>query len=108
MTLNDIENEFLTTEDITPHRLAELLIQLSAQYAKTSNELEQALLTKPTIWSELRKNHKTVAETDRAWEATDAGLQELHTSMQLKKIEKLMSSARTMITVRTNEAHNLY
>jgi len=108
MTLSEIEQELLTTTDIQPGRLAELLVLLSAKYAEASNQLERILLSKPSIWNEMRKDYKSDTATDRAWDATELGLGELKWHMTLKKIEKMMSAMRSMITVRTNEANNMY
>lgn len=108
MTLSEIEMELLTTSDIQPGRLAELLVALSAKYAQASNELETILLAKPSLWNEMRPNFKSDTACDRAWEATNAGLAELKWKMQLKKIEKMMGAMKSMITVRTNEAHSMY
>lgn len=108
MTLFEIEQEFLTTSDVNPARLAELRVILSAKYAEASNELEKILLSKPSIWNELRKDQKSDTATERQWEASEYGLGELKWKMTLKKIEKMMSAAKTMIDVRTNEARNLY
>jgi hypothetical protein len=108
MSLHEIEREFLTSTDIPPGRLAELLILLSAKYAEASNQLEAILLSKPSIWNEMRKEYKSDKATDRAWEATEYGLGELKWEMQLKKIQKLMSASKTMIDVRTNEARNMF
>jgi len=108
MLLQEIERELLTTTDIQPGRLAELLVQLSAKYAEASNKLEEILLAKPTIWNDMRPQFKSDTACEKFWESTESGLQELKWKMTLKKIEKMMSACKAMITVRTNEAHNMY
>lgn len=107
MPLHEIERELLTP-DLPPGRLAELLVLLSAKYAEATNRLEEILFAKPALWNGMRADFKSDTACERAWEATEMGLQELKWKMTLKKIEKMMSACKTMIQVRTNEAHNMY
>ena len=106
MTLTDIQNEMALA--VTPGRLAELRVVLSAKYARATDEYEKILLSKPDVWNELRKGFKSDTATERAWEATEAGIAERHWKFQIKKIEKLMSSIKTLIDVKTGEARNQY
>ena len=108
MTLQEIEHELLTATEIPPGRLAELLVLLSAKYAETSNRLEDILLKKPSIWNGMRDDFKSDTACERAWQGSEIGMEELKQKMSLKKIEKMMSAAKTMIQVRTNEAHGVY
>lgn len=106
LTLEEIETELHTSPH--PGRLAEIRVLLSAKYAKATNEYEKVLLQKPVVWNELRKSVKSDTRAEREWEATDLGIQERHWKFQIKKIEKMMSAIKTMIDVKTGEAHNLY
>lgn len=106
LTLSDIEKELATSP--SPGRLAELRVLLSAKYAQATNEYETVLLAKPAIWNELRKDVKSDTRAEREWEATELGQKERHWKFQIKKIEKMMSAIKTLIDVKTGEAHNLY
>ena len=106
MTLKDIEKEFLQ-EEIHPTRLAELRVQLGGKYSTAMNNLEHILKQKPIVWNEMRKDYKSDTATDRAWEGTELGLEELHWTFQRKKIEKLMSACKTLIDLKTAEGYNL-
>ena len=106
MTLEQIEKEMEAVT--TPGRLAELRVLLSAKYARATNEYERILIEKPVVWNELRKGFKSDTATERAWEATEAGVAERHWKFQIKKIEKMMTAIKTLIDVRTGEANNLY
>lgn len=106
MTLEKIELEMRTVT--TPGRLAELRVYLSAKYAQATNEYEKVLILKPSVWNALRGNFKSDTACERAWEATEDGMLERHWKFQIKKIEKMMSAIKTLIDVKTGEAHNLY
>lgn len=108
MMLEDIQKKIITERDIPPGELAQILVDLSAEYAFHSLKLEGILLQKPKKWNELRKDYKSDTATDRAWDATDDGLEELHYALTLKRIEKMMSACKTMINVRSDEARNMY
>lgn len=106
ITLEEIEQEFLVLQ-ISPSRLAELRVILSGKYAFAMNKLEEILLVKPMEWNKLRPDYKSDTATDRAWEATDLGLAELHWKFQVKKIEKMLSASKSLLEVKTAEAYNL-
>lgn len=106
LTLEEIEKELATGPH--PGRLAEIRVLLSAKYAKATNEYEAVLLAKPSIWNELRKDVKSDTRAEREWEATELGKMERHWKFQIRKIEKMMSAIKTLIDVKTGEAHNLY
>ena len=106
MELEQIEKEFLVLQ-ITPSRLAELRVILSGKYAFAMNKLEEILLVKPVEWNKLRPEYKSDTATDRAWEATDLGLAELHWKFQVKKIERMMSASKTLIDAKMGEARNI-
>jgi hypothetical protein len=100
-TLEEIELEMM--QNPSPSRLAEL----SAKYAYATNQYEDILVRKPPIWNEMRKAFKSDTACERAWEATEAGVSERHWKFQIKKIEKMMSAAKTLIDVKTGEAQNI-
>lgn len=106
MTLEEIEKEFML-QQITPSRIAKIKVILAGKYARVMNELEQILLQKPIIWNKMRPDYKSDAATERAWEASDLGLKELHWNIQRKKVEKMISAASSLIKVKSDEAHNL-
>ena len=105
-TLEAIEKELETSP--TPGRLADIRVLLSAKYAYATNEYEKVLMAKPSIWGEMRLNHKSDTATEREWEGTPEGQAEMHWKFQIKKIERMMSAIKTLIEVKTGEARNLY
>jgi hypothetical protein len=108
MNLEEIQKTIITQRDLSPGTLAQLLVDLSAEYAHASLKLEEILLSKPEAWNEMRKDYKSDTATERAWSATEQGKMELHWHMTIKRIEKMMSGCKSMINVRSDEARNLY
>jgi hypothetical protein len=101
--LQEIQLDLSTTQN--PDDLANLKIELATQYSHYSGSYEQILAKKPGTWKELRVNEKTDKATDRAWEATEAGISEVRLKLRLKAIEKLISSVSSKIGTVTNERH---
>lgn len=106
MELLEIEKEFLEPQ-ITPSRVADLRVILSGKYAYAMNKLEEILMAKPLIWTEMRPNFKSDTACERAWEASEMGKQELHWKFQVKKIEKMLSAGKSLIEVKTAEAYSI-
>ena len=105
MTLEEIEGEFLQ-EGVSPSRIAELRMILSGKYAYAMNKLEEILKAKPSVWNAIREKVKSDTAAERAWQGSELGQQELHWDFQRKKIEKMMSAAKTLLEVKTAEAYN--
>ena len=91
----------------SPRDLAEQRITLSAEYARSSEELEEILAKKPEYWIILRENTKSDKQADREFERTPEGIKEMRLRMRMKRIEKQLSAARTMLSVYESEARNL-
>lgn len=70
---------------------------LSGYYAFYSEQLESILMRKPSLWLHLRQSHKSDKATDRAYELTEDGLNELGLTMRMKRLEKMMSALKTVI-----------
>lgn len=92
----------------TPSELAEERVTLSAEYGEMTEELIAISKFKPLRWLELRKDSKSDKATDRLWEASPEGIKEMELRLRMKAYEKRLSSIRTLLEVKTNEARNLY
>jgi len=106
MELSQIEASFMV-ESTTPAQIANMRVLLSGKYSYAMNKLEEILLQKPIIWNKMRPEHKSDKATDREWESSELGLEELHWKMQIKKIEKMMSAGKTLIDAKTTEAYSI-
>jgi hypothetical protein len=92
----------------TPHELAEERVTLSGEYSNQSERLGYILSVRPAVWMELRKNVGSDKAADRAWEATEMGIEEMKLRLSLKAKEKRMSAIRTMLEVLSAESRNQY
>lgn len=70
---------------------------LSGYYAFYSEQLEDIKMRKPNAWLFMRKDHKSDKATDRAYELTEDGLNEMGLEMRLKRLQVMMSSLKSII-----------
>ena len=94
----------------SPGRLSEINVALASYYEKLSEELADILIFKTDYWLELRRSEGVNSDkmTDRLWDATDNGKKEIKLRYTLKGVEKVMSTIKTMLRTKENEAHNIY
>ena len=81
---------------------------LAGEYSFICGMLEEILKRKAGVWGELRKANKSDTSTDRAFEATPDGLNEMGLKLRAKGVEKMMSSMKSLISVAQGQSHNLY
>jgi tagatose-1,6-bisphosphate aldolase non-catalytic subunit AgaZ/GatZ len=91
-----------------PGDLSEMLQWLSAEYGFCATQMEAIQIKKPDTWLELKKTSKSDAETDRKWELSEDGRNEIGYRWRLKGIEKVMSAIKTRIRVLEGESRNQY
>lgn len=106
-TIQQIQAD-IGVKSIPPPMLKDYKAELAHHYSTLTDKLEDILIHKPEVWSELRSKQKSDAATDRAWEGTDVGKQEIQVRLRLKKVEKLISAVNSLIRVAEQEAQNLY
>ena len=104
MTLSEIQ-QTLATEN-NPSRLAELRVVLSHKYGEATDRLEAAETLFAEWWSEHREDYKSDAACERAFDKTEIGQQRRHWDLQRKKIDRMSSSIKTLIEVKTAEARS--
>ncbi len=75
--------------NITPELLKGNINDISEEYFKLSMELADIAERKGLEWLRLRKECKTNAEADHAWDATADGRREAYLNIYLKGLEKL-------------------
>ncbi len=90
----------------TPHELASMKLELSSIYARMSEMLMNILKKKPLMWNELRRGLKSDTSAERAWEATEEGLQQMELAQWLKVSEKMTSAINSMLRIYEAEAKN--
>ena len=90
----------------TPHQLAERRLELSAEYARDSEILGELLSRRPALWQTIRETVKSDKAADRAYEATQDGIDLMKIQLKMKATEKKLSAARSMLDVLMGEARN--
>ena len=91
-----------------PHLAAEYRSKLSGEYSYLMGMLEQLKADKPIVWLEMRKEYKSDTATDRAYEGTTSGRDEIVLRGRIKRIEKLLSGLSTIVKDAEQQALNHY
>lgn len=92
----------------TPHEMAEDLITLSEEYSRFAGQYADHIKLQADHFNTFRENYKSDTATQRAFDATPAGVKLVILKLKLKALEKQMSSLRTFLRLAENEAKNLY
>lgn len=103
-----IKNLMLEAMTASPGRLSEIAIECTAWYAKYAEELEDILIFKTDRWLELRKDQKSDRSTDRMWDATEEGKQEIRLRSVVKTLEKFVSSIKLRLRIKEGESYGKY
>ncbi len=93
---------------MTPHQAADKRVQLSVEYSRLSEQLEEILTTKPSKWMEIRKEVKSDKAADRAYDATPDGINEMKYRMEMKRKEKELSALSSLLNVYNQEANGKF
>jgi len=91
-----------------PTLCADYLSRLSGEYSFWAGQLEDIEVRKPTTWLSLREKNKSDKSTDRDYERTEDGINQIGIEIKLKRIATLMSGLRTLIRVAEGQAKNNY
>jgi hypothetical protein len=89
---------------MTPNEVAEEVTRKAGMYEHNAEKLAGILERKPAIWNEMRKEQKSDTATDRLWDATDDGINEMKLRLAMKSQEKKMSALKTQLRVMEGEA----
>lgn len=92
----------------TPNEVAEERVRLAGEYARDTELLTNILTQKAVLWMQLRENYNSDTATDRAWNATPLGLDEMKLKLRMKSSEKMMSALKSQLEVMEGEARNTY
>jgi hypothetical protein len=88
---------------IYPAQAVEMRVKLSGLYSFYSQSLEDILMRKPNTWIKIREKHKSDKQTDLEYSTTPDGQNEIGLTMRLKRIEKMLSSLRSIIETANTE-----
>lgn len=98
----------LSVENKTPGQLANEVLELSHEYCILSDELGLILQKKDLNWGMLRDCVSSDRQADQLWRETEMGSRERVIELELKKIQKRISSIKLYLQIKENEAKNLY
>lgn len=101
-TINEIEKD-LTNSGDDYHLLARHRVTLSGIYSNITEQLKKVLRKKAEGWIALRIKHKSNADAESEWESSESGIKEMELKLDLKRIEKMMSSLKTLIDTEQND-----
>lgn len=104
MTLSEIQKALATENN--PSKLAEYRVTLSHKYGEATDRLEACEKLFADWWAVNRENYKSDAACERAFDKTEIGQERRHWDLQRKKIDRMSSSIKTLIEVKTGEARN--
>ena len=93
---------------MTPHEMADKRLELSEEYSRYSGEFAKHIKLQAEFFNHHRHDYKSDNATQKAFEATEAGVRMVILKLKLKSIEKTMSALNASLRLAENEAKNLY
>lgn len=96
------------TDTITPPEAADKRIVLSEEYSRISSKVAILESHCDSFCVARREDYKSDKATERAWKATEEGIEYTWGKARLKAIEKELSSLKTLIEVATNMTRGYY
>ena len=93
---------------MTPHELADSMMDLAEQYSRYSGELAKLTKAEGEYYKATRPHVKSDTAVNRQFQTTDEGIQMTIVKLKLKSLEKQMSATKLFVEVASNEARGLY
>lgn len=94
--------------NMTPKEVSDARNLVAAYLARMQWVMGTLAARRAKTVTEFRDSYKSMAETERAWEATDAGQQELMLHHQIKALEQLASALETNWFLLQSQSKNNY
>ena len=79
---------------------------LAGEYSWIMGRLEEIVPRRAPIWNKLRTDFKSDTATDRAYDATDDGVDEQILKLRAKGVEKMMSALKSLIQIASDQGRN--
>ena len=93
---------------MTPKEVSDARNMVAAYLSRMRWVMGTLAARRATTVSKWRESYKSMAETERAWEATPAGQQEVMLDHQIKALEQISSALETNWFLLQSEAKNRY
>lgn len=97
-----------TQPQTSPPRLAEILQELSGWYSFLSDHYDATEQQYNQEWLVIRERVSSVAQADREMDMRTIGMDRKQIKHKLTALDKVMSSIRTRIRMKSDEAHNIF
>lgn len=94
--------------DLTPREVSEARSQVAASLSRMRWVMGTLAARRAKAVSQWRSEYRSMAETERAWEATEAGQQEVQLHHQIKGLEQLAGALETNWFLLQGERKNSY
>jgi len=107
MTITDILRD-LQDPNTSPGRLSAILMFLSADYSRKSEEFSKVVIMRAKAWKELRAKHGSDKQAEMEWNATPEGIAETMLRLEMKSSERMQSAIKAMLRTKEHEARNQY
>lgn len=94
--------------DMTPKEISDGRARISAEAARLRWRYGKLAAQRAKYVVANKGYYKSMAETERVWEATDEGQIEIQIHHQIKALEILLEALATLWFLQQNEAKNIY
>jgi hypothetical protein len=108
LTTENIQEALRSNIPLSPREIADFRKYLAGEFSFLASRLEEVKRKKPEEWNKLRPNFKSDTACERAWEATEFGLEEMSLKLKLKSMEKMLSALRGMHELKVAEGYNQF
>ena len=106
LSIEHIEQSMAGSE-FSPRQLASFRVYLAAMHSLYGSEMSQIEIRKAQEWLAIRAGTGSVAEADRAWDATQDGQRQIALKWELRRIDKLIQAIASMLRVMEQEARHI-
>lgn len=93
---------------LTPREASDRKEILSGEYSNLSEKLLNIQKQRPKLWMDMYAELRKVNLTNRAWEASEMGIEESTLKTRMTAIKVQISAMNTIVNVAHDEARNLY
>lgn len=108
-TLTEFAKEVLLYKN-NPHKLAEIHIEISADYAFMADVRKDLELEKAEFWQCKEAGEKPLSDTavEAKWRIMEGGKKEIKLKWEMRGLEKLMSAIKTSSVVNAIESRGSF
>ena len=106
LSLEYIQNKMRSQETLSPKKVSDYIRFLAAEQSYNTELLEYVMKNKPPIYAEIKSHSKSIAEADREWECSEAGIKQNELESIVDRCKILKSSLRIIFDLYNGERFN--